>query len=421
MNRKHLAALIIQISLTTYLAGCLPDGSQPLLSAEPAPESSTGAVSLTAKNATWAARSLAAEPGGEIVAEIRHAAKRTSFRDSIDWNGTSGANLRFGAIPEGAGYQATLFYRDARGLITHADTLRDLEVVRSRVTEASFQLRALLGRLQLVVPSAPVAVDSLSLSWTSGALRRTSRAARGPSGRTALRLDSLVVGSSGTLRIRAWNTSGDTLYFADSVCTILSQADQALQIRMLDARGQIAFTAQFQAGGELDAVALFPDDQAASGRLVIGAMSDSGSSDWIRIENRGADSAIGAVKIVRGTETFSVALRLGPGSDAIVSRATCAATASSSHPLHGAPTLVCDASSLSVSWSSTGTLWELRTSEGSLLDQFIAFDGQNGWPDLNATTSRTVRRAPSASALEASAGRSWCADGSDSPVATSCN
>ncbi len=420
MNRKHLVALIIQISLTTYLAGCLPDGSQPLLSAEPAPESSTGAVSLTAKSATWAARSLAAEPGGEIVAEIRHAAKRTSFRDSIDWNGTSGANLRFGAIPEGAGYQATVFYRDARGLVTHADTLRDLEVVRSRMTEASFQLRPLLGRLQLVVPSAPTSVDSLSLSWISGDLRRTTRAVRGPSGRTALRLDSLAVGSTGTLRIRAWNTSGDTLYFADSVCTILSQADQALQIRMQDARGQIAFAAQFQAGGELDALALFPDDQVASGRLVIGAMSDSGASDWIRIENRGADSAIGAVKIVRGTETFSVQLKLASGASAVVSRATCAATASTTHALHGAPSLVCDASSLGVSWSSSGTLWELRTNEGALLDQFVVFDGQNGWPDLNATTSRTLRRAAKASALEASAGRSWCADGSDSPVATSC-
>ncbi len=420
MNRHHLAALIIQISLTTYLAGCLPDGSQPLLSAEPAPESSTGAVSLTAKSATWAARSLAAEPGGEIVAEIRHTARRTSSRDSIDWNGTSAANLRFAAIPEGTGYQAVVFYRDARGLVTHADTLRDLEVVRSRVTEASFQLRPLLGRLQLVVPSAPATVDSLSLSWTANGTSKTARAARGPSGRTALRLDSLAVGSSGTLRVRAWNALGDTLYYADSACTIQSQVDQALQIRMLDARGQVAFTAQFQEGGEVDAVALFPEDQAASGRLVIAAMSDSGASDWIRIENRGTARATEPVRIVRGTESFSVQLDLAPGSAAIVSRAACAATANATHPLNGAPSLVCGASSLSISWSSTGTLWELRTGEGSLLDQFVVFDGQNGWPDLNASTSRTVRRAPAATPLQASAGRSWCADGSDSPVATSC-
>lgn len=420
MNRHHLAALIIQISLTTYLAGCLPDGSQPLLSAEPAPESSTGAVSLTAKSATWAARSLAAEPGGEIVAEIRHTAKRTSSRDSIDWNGTSAANLRFAAIPEGTGYQAVVFYRDARGLVTHADTLRDLEVVRSRVTEASFQLRPLLGRLQLVVPSAPATVDSLSLSWTANGTSKTARAARGPSGRTALRLDSLAVGSSGTLRVRAWNALGDTLYYADSACTILSQVDQALQIRMLDARGQVAFTAQFQEGGEVDAVALFPEDQAATGRLVIAAMSDSGASDWIRIENRGTARAVEPVRIVRGTESFSVQLDLAPGSAAIVSRAACAATANATHPLNGTPSLVCGASSLSVSWSSTGTLWELRAGEGSLLDQFVVFDGQNGWPDLNASTSRTVRRAPAATPLQASAGRSWCADGSDSPVATSC-
>lgn len=420
MNRNHLAALLIQIPFMIYLAGCLPDGSQPIIASETAPESSTGAVTLKAGNSFAAGRSSAAEPGGELHAEIRHPSRRVGFKDSVRWSGSGDISLSFPGVPEGAGYTAIVTYRDPRGLTTHSDTLGDIAVVRSRDTEALFRLKPLLGRLQLVVPTAPATVDTLSLSWQSSGTLRSTRAVRGPSGRTALRIDSLAIGATGSVRIRAWNAAGDTLYFADTTATILSQADQSLQVRLKDARGALGAGIEFLSGGEIDAVALFPDDRSPAGRLVIGALSDSGGSDWIRIENRGTDSFAGPVQIVRGTESFTVDLRLASGASAVATRAVCAAL-SSTHPLSGTPNLVCGQTGLSVSWSTSGTLWELRSNSGTLQDQVVVYDGQQGWPDLNSSTARTLRRAPRASTTEAAAGRSWCADASDSPTSTTCD
>lgn len=421
MNLKPLAALVLNITSTLILAGCLPDGEQPTGSPEPIPESSTGTVTLATRNSPFAARTAAAEPGGELVAEIRHAARRLSFRDSAVWSGNGEASLRFPAIPEGIGYMAIVQYRDANGLTTHADTVRDLEVKRTINTQAEFKLRALLGRLQLVVPTAPTTIDTIGLSWESAGRVRATRIVRGPSGRTLLRLDSLAVGSVGKVRVRAWNAAGDTLYFGDTTTSILSQVDQSLQIKLTDTRSQIGLTANFLPGGETDAVALFPDASIASGRLVLAALSDSGSSDWIRLDNRSSDSMAGAVKIVRGTESFTADLHLGSGKSVVFTRASCDAVAKPDHPLHGASNVVCGLPGVSVSWSSTGTLWEIRSPDGILADQIVVVDGKLGWPDLNASTARTVRRAPDASVLDATAGRSWCADASDSPDADTCH
>jgi len=55
-----------------------------------------------------------------------------------------------------------------------------------------------------------------------------------------------------------------------------------------------------------------------------------------------------------------------------------------------------------------------------LADQVVVMDGKLGWPDLNSTTARTVRRRSDATVVDASAGRSWCADASDSPDAPAC-
>jgi len=420
MNPKSLAAQILAMSTSLYLSGCLPDGAQPTGSPESIPESSTGIVTLATQPDQAAARAAAAEPGGTLVAEIRQVARRASYRDSSSWNGSSSISLRFPAIPEGTGYQAIVTYRDPAGLTTHADTVQNLTVVRATNTQATFKLKALLGRIQLVIPTAPVSIDSLGLSWESGASFRTTKTVRGPSGRTVLRLDSLAVGSTGTVHVRAWTAAGDTLYFADTATSILSQADQSLQIRMLDARGQASSAVSFAAGGETDAVALFPLDQNPSGRLVLSALSDSGAGDWIKLENRSTDSVIGSTRIARGTESFSVDLRLAPGAATVLTRASCDAVALATHPLHTANSVICGLAGVSVSWSSTGTLWEIRTPDSVLADQVVVMDGKLGWPDLNSTTARTVRRRSDATVVDASAGRSWCADASDSPDAPAC-
>jgi len=419
MNPKTLAAQILAMSTSLYLTGCLPDGAQPTGSPESIPESSTGIVTL-ATQANPAARAAAAEPGGTLVAEIRQSAKHVSYRDSAAWNGSSSISLRFPAIPEGTGYQAIVSYRDPAGLSTHADTIQNLSVVRAANTQATFKLKALLGRIQLVVPAAPVSIDSLGISWESNGTLRSAKAVRGPSGRTTLRLDSLAVGSTGSVHVRAWTVSGDTLYYADTASSIRTQADQSLQIRMLDARGGANASISFVAGGETDAVALFPLDQNPSGRLVLAALSDSGANDWIKLENRSTDSVVGPAKIVRGTESFTVDLRVAPGAAVVLTRASCEAVAQSANPLHATNSVACGLAGVSVSWSSTGTLWEIRTADGALADQIVVLDGKLGWPDLNASTARTVRRKADASLLDATAGRSWCADASDAPETAAC-
>lgn len=400
-----------------WFTGCLPDGDLNPGSPEPVPESSTGTVTLVTRGTSVAARAQSPEPGGKLLAEIRTPLSRTAYRDSVPWSGSGSTSLRVSTIPEGRGYQAILVYRDANGYLTHSDTLRDLEVRRSSNTQASFALKALLGRLQLTFPSAPTGVDSLGLTWEADGRTQTVHAPRGPSGRTLLRVDSLQVGSHGTVRVRAWNAEGDTLYFADTTCSILSQADQSLQIKLIDAQGLLGLSASFLPGGETDAIARFPDDPLPSGTLVVAALSDSGSSDWILLRNTSVDSVVGSTRITRGTESFSLDLRLGPGAQAVLTRATCEAVQAAAHPLHGAPGLVCGLEGVSVSWSSTGTLWEIRTADGQLADQVVVLDGKYGWPDLNATTARTVRRREGTEIADASAGRSWCADGLDSPTA----
>lgn len=408
------AAAILAASLF-LLAGCLPDGSPSPQAPELVPESSTGTVSLEVRGTGLAARALAPEPGGRLFAEIRLPSSRPVYRDSVDWNGFGSTTLRVAAIPEGRGYQAIVVYRDPQGLATHADTVRDLEVRRTGNTTASATLRPLLGRIQLSLPSVPSTVDSVGLVWESSGRTLRTEMARGPSGRTVLRLDSLAVGSVGILHVRAWTTSNDTLYFADTSATIASQADQSLSIKLKDARGLLGVVATFLPGGETDAVARFPEESLPSGHLLLAALSDSGSSDWILLSNPSRDSIVGPVRIARGTEILTTDLRLAPGEQTVLTRASCGATGSPSHPLHGVTSLACGLD-LSVSWSSSGTLWEIRTPDGRLADQVLVFDGRQGWPDLNTSTSRTARLRTGAPPADASLGRSWCADDRDSPL-----
>ncbi len=420
MKIQPFVRITILLSTTFFFSSCLPDGNSSTGASEPIPESLTGMVTLATTGTQIAARGHAAESGGWLVAEIRQASHHLTFRDSAVWNGSVAISLLFPSIPEGTGYQAVMTYRDPTGLVTHSDTVANLAVVRASNTQAAFRMHALLGRLQMTVATAPTTIDTLSITWESGNRLRSAKSVRGPSGRTLLRLDSLPVGSTGFLHIRAWNTLGDTLYFADTASSILSQADQALTIRLGDSRGQISLSINFLPGGETDAIVLFPGDPTPNGFLVFTAFSDSSSSDWIGLENRSSDSVIGPVRIVRGTESFTVDLRLAPGQGNVLTKAACEVVDRPTHPLHGVPGVVCGLSNLSVSWSSTGTLWEIHTPDGALGEQIVVLDGKLGWPDLNTSTARTVRRKAGVSLVDATAGRSWCADSLDSPNATAC-
>ena len=179
-----------------------------------------------------------------------------------------------------------------------------------------------------------------------------------------------------------------------------------------------------QAGGEIDATVSFPGeaDQPSNqtGRLLIAAISDSGTSDWIGIRNTGADF-VGRVRLGKGSTDAQFDLNLPSGTMAVVTRATCAAVDSAAHPLHGTDHLVCGVDEVVVTHSTSGgTLWKLRNADASeLYDEVLILDGKQSWPDLNTTTARTARlRSDWSTALKNDAGRAWCADGSDATSAT---
>jgi hypothetical protein len=260
-------------------------------------------------------------------------------------------------------------------------------------------------------------VDSLGIWWAGPAGTRSAVVVRGTSGKTVLRLDSLPVGSSGAARMRAWNALGDTLYGCDTAISISSQADQSLTLTWSDATGAVALSVGISAGGETDVTALFPTDSVADGSLRIAGISDSGSSDWVLLENPGSAAVSGKVTVAHGTESVSATVALAPGATAVLSRMACSDTSLASHPLHGAANLVCGLS-LSVAWSGTGVLWQVYGPSGKLAERALVWDGKYGWPDLNSSSARTLRRRAGSAGSDAMAGRSWCSEDSDVPSDT---
>jgi hypothetical protein len=408
--------LLSTLFACALLQGCLSDGSNSTDSGT-ASGSAQVRVSPLPTESLPAARALAAEPGGWVVARIRRQNHTGSWTDSVQWTGSSQISLSFANLPQGTDYAVSALYRDAAGRTTHADSASPVAILPGTPTPVALSLKALLGRIVITMPSVPATVDSLGISWSGSTGLRRTVIVRGTSGKTLLRLDSLPVGISGAASLRAWNVAGDTLYRCDTTITISSQADLSLTLHWVDASGTMALSASLLAGGETDATALFPGDAVASGRLRIRGLSDSSNSDWALVENPGSDSVVGQITLVHGTESIAASVALAPGGLATLSRVSCSDVARANHPLHGAPGLVCGLS-LSVAWSTTGTLWELHAPDGSLAERALVWDGKNGWPDLNSSTARTLRRRGGTGGTDPMAGRSWCADSSDNPMRT---
>jgi hypothetical protein len=325
--------------------------------------------------------------------------------------------VSFSGLPQASSYLVRAEYRDAQGRTTHADSVYPVSILPGKAAGVSLSLRALLGRIVISMPSVPSTVDSLGIRWDGPSGVRSSVVARGASGKTVLRLDSLPVGGFGAARLRAWNALGDTLYACDTAISIASQADRSLTLSWSSATGAAALSLGVLPGGETDVTALFPADSVADGSLRILGISDSGAADWVLVENPGTSSVAGRVTLAHGTESVSATVSLAPGAVAVLSKVPCADTARTAHPLHGAPNLVCGLP-LSVSWSGGAVLWQIYGPSGKLAERVLVWDGKNGWPDLNSGAARTLRRRSGAAGSDAMAGRSWCSEGSDSPSDT---
>jgi hypothetical protein len=417
--------LLLSLSASLALVGCLDESA----SVDPA-QAATGESRLVVDVAPFASlvagRGMKADPGGMLSIEVSNASKGFVARDSSPWTGSVEARLEFPSLPEGTGYVVRASYRDPQGFATHGDSIGGVTLTRGEDRSIALSLRALLGRILLNAPSLPVSVDTLSVSWSSAGVSRKMSTGRGSGGRTTLRLDSLPVATSGTVRLRAWNTSKDTLFHLDTTLALSGDKDLPLALLLQSTRGTILASLGFLDGGEIGATASFegepeqPSDQ--TGRLLLAAFSDSGAADWIGIVNPTKSAFTGRVRLGKGTTDAQFDLNLPAGDMAVVTRAPCAAI-DSLHPLHAAKHLVCGVDDIVVTHSTSGgSLWKLRSADASeLLDQVLVLDGKQSWPDLNTSTARTARLSSAwASATSNDAGRAWCADGSDAP-AGSCN
>ncbi|MBK8801234.1 MAG: lamin tail domain-containing protein [Fibrobacteres bacterium] len=357
---------------------------------------------------TLAPRSMGIEPGGRLIVELRDPARRRSWLDSVEWDATRTATLSFRGIPQGGNYLLVGRYRDAQGRFTHTDSLAPVSVSVGEATSIQLRLRALIGRLVFTMPSVPANVDSLLAIWKEGSRSRSAVASRGTGGRTVLRLDSLPVGATGKVALRAWNSLGDTLFFLDTTLSVQRDADQSVSLVWRDASASPGVLATAMPGGEVSATLRFPGESVPDGRLWISGLSDSGGADWILLENPGTGTVNGTWKVQHGSESASIEASIEPGGKLILTRAACETAWTPGHVLQGPIPLACGVD-LPVSWSTPSTLWELRDATGSLVDQVLVWDGQNGWPDLNASSARTLRRRGGEAGMDAMAGRSWCA------------
>lgn len=417
--------LLLPFFAALTLAGCLDESG----STNPTPVAS-GESRISIQVAPFASlvagRSMTADPGGVLVVEVANRTSGFVSRDSSSWTGSVESRMDFPSLPEGSGYIVRAWYRDLQGFITHGDSLGGIVLARGEDESVSLSLRALRGKILLNAPSLPVSVDTLSMSWSSIGVSRKSSIGRGSGGRTTLRLDSLPVATSGMLRLRAWNASGDTLFHLDTTLAVSGDKDLPLSLTLQSSRGTILAKLGFLAGGEIDATASFegeaeqPADQ--TGRLLLAVFSDSGAADWIGIRNPTKNAFAGRVRLGKGSTDAQFDLNLPAGEFAVVTRAPCAAI-DSLHPLRAAKHLVCGLDDIVVTHSTSGgSLWKLRSVDATeLLDQVLVLDGKQSWPDLNTSTARTARLSASWNdALGNDAGRAWCADGSDAPNA-SCN
>lgn len=402
------------------LAGCGSVSDAPLQAQETSgPAALAWAVApLASSSAARKAVAARAEVGGRLVVTLANPSLLVHRTDTLSWDGSDTLRSSFGELPEGAGYRLRAEYVDARGLHTHADSTPVFALSRARTLPLSLLLRPVLGKILLQFPEIPDGVDTLSLGVTVDGTARQVLLPRPTGGRGSLRLDSLPLGMSLPVRLRAWGAGGDTLYFLDTTVSLDGASDQALAWNLASARAGTGLSLGFSAGGEAAASVGFGSAPLQAGGLLLTAFSDSGASDWIRLRNVLPDSFCQSVRIARGTVDTVVALRLGPGEEIVLTRAGETELARTTHPLHGMRAIT--ASVASVTWSATGgTVWKLTSPDGSLVyDQVYALPGKSGWPSLNTGVRRTAAlRRSNATSLGNDAGSGWCALGSDSPAA----
>lgn len=411
---KRLALLLPVL----ILSGCLSDTST---SGTPPADPAAFQVRIAPLRQAplLAARGSGADAGGKLLVHLSNPSRGISLRDSLVWSGTSDGVVAFPNLPEGAGYAVQAWYRDLSGITSHGDSLGGLRISRGEAAQARLLLRPLQGKILVNAPVLPTGIDTLGATWSCEGSIRVATAGRGAGGRTSLRLDSLAIGKSGTLRLRAWNASGDTLHHLDTNLVLRDDRDMALSLVLGSSRGQILASLSFQDGGEIAATASFAGeaDQPSSqtGRLLLVAFSDSGAMDWIGIRNPGP-AFTGRVRLGKGSTDAQFDLDLPAGATAVATRAPCASVAETKHPLHGSDHLVCGLDDLVVTHSTAGgSYWKLRDATGTLLhDAVLVLDSKQSWPDLNTSTSRTARlKTDWSSALLNDAGRAWCADDSD--------
>lgn len=414
--------LLLPFLAALPFAGCLDDSASSTPEATP---SGSAAMSILVSPiaSAVAGRSQSADPGGVLFVEIANATKGLRLRDSTVWSGSSGTSFNFPSLAEGGGYSVRCWYRDPQGFATHGDSIGNIAIARGEDAAVALSLRTLLGKIVLNAPSLPSTVDTLSMVWKSTSSSRSSKASRGTGGRTTLRLDSLPVAVSGTIRLRAWSATGDTLFHLDTTLSLSGDKDLPLALTLQSSRGAVAARIVFSAGGEYDATASFegemeqPADQ--TGRLLLVAFSDSGTADWIGIANPGKDFSA-RVRLGKGSTDAQFDLSLPAGELAVVTRVPCSSI-DSAHPLFGTKHLVCGVDDIVVSHSTTGgSLWRLRSVDAKdLMDEVLVLDAKQSWPDLNTSSARTTRLSKSWwDAKKNDAGRAWCADGSDAPSGT---
>ena len=415
--------LLLPLLAAVSFSGCLDDTASSSPSSE-SQGSSDLAIQIAPLFTTPAARGKSADAGGMLVVEIANTAKGLSVRDSSSWTGTVETAFSFPALAEGAGYAVRAWYRDPQGFTTHGDSIGGIRLARGENASIALSLRALLGKIILNAPSLPTSVDTLSMAWSSTGFSRKAHVGRGSGGRTTLRLDSLPIGSSGLLRLRAWNASGDTLFHLDTSITLSNDRDLPISLLLQSSRGSLVAQLGFLAGGEIDATASFAGEaeqpSSQTGRLLLVAFADSGAADWIGIRNPGTTAFTGRIRLGKGSTDAQFDLALPAGELAVVTRAPCA-NIDSTHPLHSATNLVCGIDDIVVTHATSGgSLWKLRSADATeLMDEVLVLDAKQSWPDLNTSNARTARlRASWSDATSNDAGRAWCADDSDSPLGT---
>jgi len=378
------------------------------------------AAPMSSKLAGRAAVAARAEEGGKLVVSLSNPTLLVWQSDTLAWDGSDSLQASFGQLPVGSGYHLVAQYLDPKGLCTHTDSVPVFSLARAQTLPLRLVLTPVLGKIYLQFPEIPDAVDSLGLFVQGNGHEWKASMARPTGSRGGLRVDSLPIGASLAVRLRAWKKTGDTLFFLDTSVVLTSGSDNSLAWNLQSALARSQAWISFAPGGEVAATVGFVGTASAAvqvGGLIFTGFSDSGSSDWARLRNVSTDSFCQTIRISRGTLDTTLALALAAGEEVVVTRAGKDVLAQAGHPLQGARTL--SAGIATVTWSATGgTVWKLESADGKVLfDQLYVLPGKNGWPSLNTSTHRTVAlRRTNASALGNDAGSGWCSQASDDPA-----